>query len=329
MNPALASQLDLLAKNLGVTRRPTHDEVRAQVQAKRGRALGMAEDIAAPLIGDLTPPALRLFKTLVLVALYTGKHRGYGRLPSSLTFLLPLDALSYVLELDPKTVRKYRSELAHRGLIDVRDKYCWIDGEVRREGLLWAVKLDTSITKPVKVPYEAFKEKHRDLRRDMAKGKTCYRRYKSKFPDTKSGLKDPEKNIGELLLWTLPPDSDILALLMYRENLSEGELHEVLDVPTVRHADRKTAVNRAAVGMARALGDMHSLDQYRNLMWQALRLYLYGGIDVFGKLFMEAERAMIDAREGFARRPGALFTDRLKKSELWELLRNQPRDPVL
>jgi hypothetical protein len=57
---------------------------------------------------------------------------------------------------------------------------------------------------------------------------------------------------------------------------------------------------------------------YRWLLWQLLRLEAAGQAAPWHMVYEQARRARVDAAEGFARRPGALFVSRLKASPWWD-----------
>ena len=328
----LAAANKSIAQRRAREKRPynlSSEEVKATMRDPSAKALAEVERISAPHAAALHPKALQMYKVLIMTSLYTLRARGAAVIPSQVAMLVPGEALAHVLSCDVKTMRKYRDQLEAAGLIDSRSFYQWIKGNVRRAGLLWAIRLDPRISKPVKLTYEDFKRRYRDLRADIENKKTCYIRYKTKFPHTISGLKTVRRNISELLLWTLPPLSESLALLMYGEKTRAGVLDDVLAVPGTPHSGRGAAVAKAALGMARSLGDLKSFEKYCGLLWQALRLQVFGGIDLFGVLYNLAAKCAVDAKEGFARKPGALFMDRLKRSGHYDTLMNQPKVAIM
>lgn len=332
VNTSLKSALEQLKAKVARRNDPINmstEEVKATFQHPAAKARAEVERITAPHRDRLPPQALRMYQTLVMTSLYVLRERGAKLIPTQTAVMIPGEAMAYVLGCDVKTMRKYRQHLIDAGLVDCRALYAKDGDDPRHLGLLWAVRTDPEVRKPVRLLYGDFKVKHRDLQADMKSGKTCYRRYKSRFPHTISGLKTVRRNISELLLWALPPLSDSLALLMYGETAPQSHLRDVLEVPGTVHRKRSEAVFKAAMGMARHLSDLKSFEKYASLLWQALRLQVFGGIDLFGVLYNLAEKCAIDAKEGFARKPGALFIDRLKRSGHYETLQNQPRVPIM
>jgi hypothetical protein len=63
---------------------------------------------------------------------------------------------------------------------------------------------------------------------------------------------------------------------------------------------------------------------YRRLLWQLLRRSDAGRGDHYHAVYEQARRARVDAFEGFARRPGALFVSRLKRSPWFDEVVNAP-----
>jgi hypothetical protein len=100
-------------------------------------------------------------------------------------------------------------------------------------------------------------------------------------------------------------------------------LEILLDVPLVPKQGRREAVDRAARALNQHLTDDGSLNFYRYLVWQLLRLHQQGR-DYVMAVYQMVQRVNADHREGFAKRPGALFVSRLKACALWDELREVP-----
>ena len=82
-------------------------------------------------------------------------------------------------------------------------------------------------------------------------------------------------------------------------------------------------MDRAARALAQGLTDENSLNFYRYLVWQLLRLHQQGR-DYLLSVYQMLLRARTDHQERFARKPGALFISRLKACDLWAELREVP-----
>jgi hypothetical protein len=78
--------------------------------------------------------------------------------------------------------------------------------------------------------------------------------------------------------------------------------------------------------MAQHLSDSGSLNFYRYLVWQLLRLQQQER-NCFLVVYQMVLRARVDLMEGFAKKPGALFVSRLKACPLWKELKEvlQPK----
>ena len=90
-----------------------------------------------------------------------------------------------------------------------------------------------------------------------------------------------------------------------------AELEILLDVAGVLKQGRRVGVDRAAQALAQHLNDAGSINFYRYLVWQLLRLTQQGR-GYFDVLYTMVLRVRADQREGFARKPGALLFSRLK-----------------
>jgi hypothetical protein len=97
-----------------------------------------------------------------------------------------------------------------------------------------------------------------------------------------------------------------------------------LDVRHVEKPERSAAVSLAAEAMAAALRDGGGVMFYRKLLWQLLRRSDAGRGDHWQAVYLAAVRASVDAAEGFARRPGALLTSRLKDAPWWSEVWDAP-----
>jgi hypothetical protein len=101
-------------------------------------------------------------------------------------------------------------------------------------------------------------------------------------------------------------------------------LESLLDVQHAPREARGAAVDLAAQALSAALRDRGGLNFYRALCWQLLRRSDAGGGDHWHAVYLAAQRAAVDAQEGFARKPGAVFTSRLKAAPWWSAVWNAP-----
>ncbi len=121
-----------------------------------------------------------------------------------------------------------------------------------------------------------------------------------------------------LLSWSIPPETDQNPVTPDCCTGSRRDLEAVLDVQYAGQEERGAAVDGAALALAAALRDRGGVMFYRRLLWQLLRRSDAGRGDHWHAVYLAAARARVDAAEGFARRPGALFVSRLKRSPWWD-----------
>jgi hypothetical protein len=105
---------------------------------------------------------------------------------------------------------------------------------------------------------------------------------------------------------------------------AKPSLENVLDVMHAPKNERNAAVRLGAEALASALNDKQSTNWYSKLLWSLLRQRELTGQDYSYSVYLAAQRARTDAREGFAKRAGALFHSRLKKAGWFEAVMNAP-----
>lgn len=274
-----------------------------------------------PLL-SLTKTAQRLYLTMREVAFEVSSRRGYKQLPTQVAFFVPTEIVAYALGVARSSIYRNLPALRDAGLIDQRGHYTSYNGETRSDGSVWAVKLNPEGEHQARLHHDELKHQYRDLAADIDEGKTAYKAIlEMQQSNTEENHKvNPEDIILEHV--PLPPSNFSLnPLLMTVALASGGDLSAVYDVPQVQKSDRKQAVNLAAEACASYLQDSENLNFYRWLLWRALTLY-WQKIDCFDFLVQQICRAGVDKREGFARKPAALFVSRLKKTQVWAQMRS-------
>jgi hypothetical protein len=88
--------------------------------------------------------------------------------------------------------------------------------------------------------------------------------------------------------------------------------------------ERNRLVELAALALAQALSDQSSVSWYQKLLWQLLRRFDATGDDYSYQVYLMAQRARTDSLENFARKPGALFTSRVKQAPWFDEVMRQP-----
>jgi DNA-binding transcriptional ArsR family regulator len=281
----------------------------------------MAADCAADVTDTVThnletllsDAALMLFRALHTSAIEVSAARDYHPNVSQVSFFCPVEAVALALGVHRCTVYRALPKLQALGLVDVRAHYTTHQGRTVADGSVWAVRLRPVGGCKARVQYGDLKRSYRDLGGDVEAGRTVWAAMRQ------SKEKPPEAvGIQEILRWALPPQNSETPVTFDCRTASRLDLEAVLDVRYAPREARGAAVDLAAQALATALSDRKSANFFRRLLWQLLRRSDAGGGDHFYTVYLVAQRASVDAQEGFARRPGALFTSRLKGATWFE-----------
>jgi DNA-binding transcriptional ArsR family regulator len=273
----------------------------------------------ARVVADLNPLALRIYALLNLLGCTVAHRRGYHRKASQVSYFCPAEPICAHLGISRGSFYRSLKELLALGLVDARGHKTTINGwAVRCDGTLWSVKLLPHKGTRARLRYDDLKAQYRDLEADIEAGNTAYAQTRQSNTD-----KADVVTLESLLAWALPPvrtQNPVTLTVASDERLS---LEILLDMPFVPKQGRREAVDKAARALAQHLTDEGSLNFYRYLVWQLLRLHQQGR-DYVMAVYQMVLRANADHREGFARKPGALFVSRLKASSIWEEIREVP-----
>lgn len=270
------------------------------------------------------------YMRLVLLAIEIGKRRGLSPHTSELTFFAPADAVAAdTTSHSRKTFYRWRRHWRALGLVDSRPHVTTAHGRNIRDGTLWTLRLRFEPGKRARVRHEALKHQgYRDLENDIRTGRTAFRQVHH-HAMTQSGNPTEEWAAESLTLyWALPPADPSTPLPLIGS--PAGRAASISDVLALRNAgkhDRGPLVDATAQAIARELADHTSLNYYRWLLWQLLRL-LDTGTDLLDTIHQQILRARADHTERFARRAGALLQTRLRRAGTLELIRNAPRNRV-
>jgi DNA-binding transcriptional ArsR family regulator len=287
--------------------------LRNQIPPVRERALTPAElteRLTAPLEPKLHRTALKIYRALHETALHVARARGYAPQVSQVSFHIPAEITAFALSMHRSTLYRHLPALRDSGLVDSRAHYTTHNRRTVTDGTVWSVKMVPGRGKRARVGFDHLKHKWRDLAADISSGRTAYRVLRQS--ETGEG---GTSTVEVLLTWALPENQTRSPLCM---TVAAGP-EVVLDVPYAPQKERGKMVDLAARGICQYLGD-DSLNFYRYLLWRLLRLHDQGQ-DYFAPFHTMILRAGTDHREGFARSAGALLTSRLKRWEVWELLR--------
>lgn len=273
----------------------------------------------ARVAGDLNPLALRIYALLNLLGCTVAHRRGYHRKASQVSYFCPAESICAHLGISRGSFYRSLKELLALGLVDARGHKTTINGwAVRSDGTLWSVKLLPHKGSRARLRYDDLKAQYRDLEADIEAGNTAYAQTRQSSTGETNMV-----TLESLLAWALPPvhkQTPVTLTVASEERLS---LEILLDVPFIPKQGRREGVDKAARALAQHLTDEGSLNFYRYLVWQLLRLRQQGR-DYLLSVYQMVLRANADHREGFARKPGALFVSRLKVCALWDELREVP-----
>ncbi len=272
-------------------------------------------------LDSLSSTALLLFRALHTVAVEVGAAREYHPGVSEVSLFCPVEAVALALGCHPATVYRALPELRALGLLDVRAHYTTHRGRTRADGAVWAVRLRPVGGRAARVGYGDLKRQYRSLSGDVEAGRTVWADMMRQSKDNPSrGV-----NLSFIRRWALPPSHSEPPLPSDCRTAPRRDLEALLDVQHAPREARGAAVDLAAQALAVALHDRRGLNFFRRLCWQLLRRADAGRGDHWHAVYLAAVRAAVDSSEGFARRPGAVFTSRLKAAPWWnELWRGPP-----
>jgi DNA-binding IclR family transcriptional regulator len=286
-------------------------------------AADVSRIVTQNLEGSLSDTALTLFRALHTVAVEALELRGYSPGTSEVSLFCPVEAVALALGCHRATVYRALAELRAAGLVDCRGHFTTHRGRTRADGAVWAVRLRPVGGCKARVGYGDLKRQYRNLSGDIETGRTVWAAMRQSKENPSNGV----VNLNHIRRWSLsstnpkPVTSDC-------RTAPRRSLESLLDVPHVERSERSAAVSLAAEALAAALRDRGGVNFYRRLLWMLLRRFDATGEDFSYQVYLAAQRASVDAAEGFARRPGALFVSRLKAAPWWSEVMNAPPSRV-
>jgi hypothetical protein len=284
-------------------------------------AADVTQTVTHNLEGSLSSTALTLFRALHTVAVEALEQRGYSPGTSELSLFCPVEAVALALGCHRSTIYRALPELRAAGLLDVRGHFTTYRGRTRADGSVWSVRLRPVGGRRARVGYSDLKRQYRNLSGDVEAGRTVW----AEMMAMRQSKTNPssEVDLNCIRRWALS-DTTPNPVTVDCRTTARRSLEAVLDVPHVDRGERSAAVNVAAEALAAALRDRGALNFYRRLVWQLLRRSDATGADHFYAVYLAAQRASVDAAEGFARKTGALFVSRLKAAPWWDEVMNGP-----
>lgn len=266
----------------------------------------------------------RCYTMLVATAHAYAREMSYSPHTTEVTFFAPFEIVADALLTSRRSLYRYVKVWEQQGLIAKRGHRTTVGGQTLADGTLWTVRLRPDRGKRARVRYEHLKSQQwRDLAGDIESGRTAFRTLAQSYEERGEG------DFTQLILtWALPPAKQPAPLPMTVPTPREARsTAAILDLRHVGMAHRGRQVDAAARAIARELGDPRSLNWYRHLLWQLLRL-LDVGQDLLDTVHLQVLRARADQTEGFARKAGALFLTRLRRSGLLDIIESAPRNRV-
>lgn len=260
----------------------------------------------------LSPTALMLFRALHQISLEACEARGYSPGVSEVALFCPVEAVALALGIHRATVYRALPELRAAGLVDVRGHFTTYRGRTRADGSVWAVRLRPVGGRAARVGYSDLKAQYRDLGGDVAAGRTVW----AAMRQSKDNPINEGVDLNQIRRWALF-STDKNPVTVDCRTAPRRSLESVLDVRYAPREARGGVVDLAAQALAQALRDRAGTGFYRRLLWMVLRRFDATGEDFSYQVYLAAQRACVDAQEGFARRPGALFVSRLKRASWW------------
>jgi hypothetical protein len=287
-------------------------------------AADVTQAVTHNLEKSLSRAALLLFRVLHEVAVEVAAARGHSPNTSQVSFFCPLEAVALALGCHKSTVYRALPELRAAGLVDVRGHFTTLRGRTRADGSVWCVRLRPVGGCRARLGYSDLKRQYRDLAGDITTGRTVW----AEMERSRNLPRGVGVNLELIKRWALPSQDLKSSIRSDRSISARRSLEAVLDAPHVERGDRARAVDLGAQALAAALRDRAGVNFYRRLLWQLLRRSDAGGGDHWHAVYLAAQRAAVDAQEGFARKPGAVFVSRLKGAPWWDEVMRQPSTRV-
>ncbi|WP_034343108.1 hypothetical protein [Deinococcus misasensis] len=271
----------------------------------------------------------RIYQSFLEIAMVHARAAGLSKAVTTVTFHIPAEFIMAHAGYKKTTFYDALKGLTAAGLVAVKGKTGDLKGKSRKTGSVCCVKLNPRHTHIwPKVRTEDLQHQYRDLNADVEAGKTAWKSLNTGIGESKD-ISEEVINTNLLVSnWTLSPSKlNQNSLSMTLRCASDADW-DVFDLPTLRDArlaQRSALVSVMADGIAAKLRDHHSVNLYRHVLWQTLRL-LDQGIDRLEYLMNCIQRMDIAQREGACRKnAGARLIDEWKRDGFWQELKDVPR----
>jgi hypothetical protein len=292
---------------------PKGQDVRHTLEASNASDVARATYERLPQ--NTSQTAILLHEALFAIASEAGEARGYSAGVAAVTVHIPVDVVATALRRHRVTIWRAARQLKAAGLIDWRPHKTTLNGRTVNDGTLWCVAL-RPVEGGVRLSYEDMKHPGwRDLAGDIERGRTAY----AVMQRSDNSLEN-ELDLNLLREWTMPPLEIEKPRYMTVAPSERRDLETVLDVQHATRSERPAMVEAGADSLCTALRDPGGRRFYMALLWVLLRTQDATGAAPWYAVYEQARRARTDSVEGFARRPGALFTARLQAAGLYEAI---------
>lgn len=268
----------------------------------------------------LTPQSTKVFEFLHWFACSHALSKGQSLKAHQISFFLPAETIYLATGVPKRTVYDALRRMKALGLVDHRGHVTTLAGYGNRcDGTVFAVKLNVLRTGEARVTYKDLKiADYRNLEEDIQAERTVFR-----LAQSRTWVENLRDSLCRLLSWvqskcTQPWNADICKPRFLTVQVSSRDgLEAILEVTRGSKASRGARIGAAAIAIARALGDQHSLPFWTRFCDALANLVERGGQDY--TVFVKAglQREMTAKAEGFARCPAALFISRLKETGVY------------
>ena len=280
--------LDLTVASAPRSVQDVMEKYRRRAWRRRLRAEALEAYGLDPKGRDAASRLARLLFDLALdVAL--SRYPGHGRRVTVATLMLPTELLAAHLGVARETIWRALEKLKGAGFVDARAWRTTSKGETRAAGTLFAVRLKPGPR--ARLTFDDFKHPWRDLDGDRARGRTAW-------AWAQAGRR---------------PGYDVLLAWALGKRVAPGEdpapppaLDDIHALPGMLPHEAAGMVTALAEYLARKMNDDHSRAFYAKLLWKVVHLELRPEV-----LITQIDRVLAEAKEGWARKPGAVLASRL------------------
>lgn len=223
--------------------------------------------------------------------------------------------------ISKRTYYRHISDLMTSGLLDARGHCTTVHGQNRKDGTVYAIKLQPERGGNARLTFAALNHpNYRNLEEDIAQNRTYW-----SLAQSENGVLS---SLGEILEWIhsqcrFPRVQDNNPRYFDRATSVGSGLEAVLDIKSGSRGTKMRRVHKAVEAIVLTFGDQHSRGFWWKLLLKAAELAERGGRDYTNGIMLALERERIGREEGFVRNPAAVFISRLQHSGVYHELQAQ------